>query len=72
MYKQWRTTMLNSTIGKRELVELIDAVRENVSNAFLDSLETRLEPYMPFYLAMELIDPTGPGVVTTEETWVHM
>ena len=46
-------------VGKHGLVACVDSLSFSVANKLLESLESRLDPYMPYYLAMELIDPTG-------------
>ena len=69
VYSQWRDTMCIPVIDKQELVRRIDNISKNVAMNLLKSLDSRLKPYMSYYHAMELIDPTAPGTRPSNGTW---
>ena len=52
--------MKTPVVGKVGLVTSIDSLSSLVAEKLVTSLEDCLKPYMPYYLAMELIDPTAP------------
>ena len=68
-YEEWKKSMRDPSINKASLIKNIDVVANNVTKDLLKSLQVRLEPYMQFYLAMELIDPTTPASYTSLGTW---
>ena len=67
--KNGEKTMRDPSINKVSLINNIDMIANNVANELLNSLQVRLEPYMQFYLAMELIDPTAPASDPSPGTW---
>ena len=59
-------------ISKIALVEKIDEVGVSFSGELVRSLEERLEPYIPYYGAMEVIDPTGPAREVVESKSINL
>ena len=60
-YATWRNLMFIPATNKRALVAKIDEVGFAFVRKLVGSLEDRLRPYIPFYEAWEMIDPTGPS-----------
>ena len=48
-------------IGKKDLVKEMDKLGHIFATKLGLSLDTRVEPYIGHYHAMELIDPTAPA-----------
>ena len=69
VYEEWRKAMKDPSINKALLVNYMDKIAHNVAKQLLKSLQVRLKPYMSFYLAMELIDPTAPATDHSADTW---
>ena len=57
------------SVGKEKLVNLLEHISKDVAKELVKGLDSRLAPYMCFYSAMELIDPTAPGGAISKETW---
>ena len=55
--------MKDQAIGKEDLVTEVDKILVGsiFANKLGASFDTRFEPYMRYYHAMELIDPTAPA-----------
>ena len=69
-YSIWRDTMSDPCVDKKSLVSAIDSIGKSFCSTLIDSLQKRLEPYMPFFEAMELIDPTAPMQIGIKDaTW---
>ena len=71
-YASWRRLMSVPAISKIALVEKIDEVGVSISGELVRSLEERLEPYIPYYEAMEVIDPTGPAREVVESKSINL
>lgn len=71
-YASWRRLMSVPAISKIALVEKIDEVGVGFSGELVRSLEERLEPYIPYYEAMEVIDPTGPAREVVESKSINL
>ena len=71
-YASWRRLMSVPAISKIALVEKIDEVGVSFSGELVRSLEERLEPYIPYYEAMEVIDPTGPAREVVESKSINL
>ena len=71
-YASWRRLMRVPAISKIALVEKIDEVGVSFSGELVRSLEERLEPYIPYYEAMEVIDPTGPAREVVESKSINL
>ena len=69
VYSQWQDTIHIPVIDKQELVRRIDNISKKVATNLLKSLNYRLKPYISYYHAMEIIDPTAPGTRPSNETW---
>lgn len=61
VYVIWRGAMKDHTIGKEDLVKEMDKLGHIFATKLGASLDTRFEPYMGYYHAMELIDPNAPA-----------
>ena len=61
-YAEWRSMMELMDEDKEQLVKLLDGVGMALSKAIIASFKVRAQPYMPFYRAMQLIDPLGPMI----------
>ena len=68
----WRRLMSVPAISKIALVEKIDEVGVSFSGELVRSLEERLEPYIPYYEAREVIDPTGPAREVVESKSINL
>ena len=85
-YASWRRLMSVSLMSRRKpnssksvpaiskitLVEKVDEVGVSFSGELVRSLEERLEPYIPYYEAMEVIDPTGPAREVVESKSINL
>ena len=61
--------MKTPVVGKDGLVTSMDSLSSLVAEKLVTSLKDRIKPYMPYYLAMELIDPTAPRGNPLATTW---
>ena len=61
--------MNTTVVGKDGLVDTMDSLSSLVTNKLVESLDDRLKPHMPYYLAMELVDPTASGGNPLPITW---
>ena len=68
-YIAWRELMLTDAIGKDDLVAGVDAIGKQFASDIVSGMDQRTKVYMPYYLAMELIDPTAPDTVVSNTTW---
>jgi hypothetical protein len=68
VYLKWRVAMKDRAIGKEDLVTEMDKLGSIFANKLGASFDTRFEPYMGYYHAMELIDPTAPARIP-DGTW---
>ena len=68
VYRKWRDTMKNQAVGKDDLVKEIDKLGHIFATKLVDSIDVRFAPYMGYYHAMELIDPTAPANIP-DGTW---
>ena len=55
-------------IGKEALVTEMDKLAKKIDTKLGASFDARFEPYMGYYHAMELIDPTAPAQIP-DGTW---
>ena len=55
-------------IGKEDLVTEMDKLANIFATKLGASFDARFEPYMGYYHAMELIDPTAPAQIPNG-TW---
>ena len=69
VFQECRKTTMMPLIGKERLVNYLEYISENVAKELVNSLEHCLAPYMCLYSAMEIIDPTAPGVAISIENW---
>ena len=60
--------MKNQAVGKDDLVKEIDKLGHIFATKLVDSIGVRFAPYMGYYHAMELIDPTAPANIP-DGTW---
>ena len=60
--------MKNQAVGKDDLVKEIDKLGHIFPTKLVDSIDVRFAPYMGYYHAMELIDPTAP-IHIPDGTW---
>ena len=68
VYLKWRVAMKDQAIGKEDLVTEMDKLGSIFANKLGASFDTRFKPYMGYYHAMELIDPTAPAHIP-DGTW---
>ena len=68
VYIKWREAMKNQVVDKEDLVKEMDKLGHIFATKLRESLERRLKPYMAYYHAMELIDPTAPARIP-DGTW---
>lgn len=68
VYEQWRKAMKDKSVDKGDLVKEMDKLGHIFATKLGQSLDKRLEPYMSYYHAMELIDPTAPAHIP-DGTW---
>ena len=69
VFQEWQKTMMLPLICKERLVHYLERISKDVANELVKGLENQLLPYMSFYSAMELIDPTAPGGPVSIKTW---
>ena len=62
--------MKTPSIAKVGLVEAMDQIGTTFALDFVKSMDARLEPYMPYYEAMEVIDPTAANIHIKDAGWV--
>lgn len=60
-YESWRKLMAIDAISKKQLVAEVDSIGAGFSRLLADDLRERIEPYLHYFRAMELIDPTAPA-----------
>ena len=60
-YESWRKLMAIDAISKKELVAEVGSIGAGFSRLLADDLRERIEPYLHYFRAMELIDPTAPA-----------
>ena len=68
VYRKWREAMKNQAVGKDDLVKEMDKLGHIFATKLGDSFDVRFAPYMGYYHAMELIDPTAPASIP-DGTW---
>ena len=61
VYAKWREAMKDPVLDKEAIVKEMDKLGHIFATKLRESLDARLEPYMDYYYAMELIDPTAPA-----------
>ena len=59
-----------SVLGKDGLVESMNSLSFTVATKLVESLKSRLDPYMPYYSAIELIDSTTLRGIPLPTTWI--
>ena len=59
-----------SVVGGNGLVECMNSLSFTVATRLVESLKSRLDPCMPYYFAMELIDPTASRGIPSPTTWI--
>ena len=70
LYQRWQNAMKISVVGKNGLVECMNSLSFTVATKLVESLKSCLDPYMPYYFAMELIDPTASRGIPLPTTWI--
>ena len=55
--------------GKKSLVDAVDLYGKQLSSEWVAAYHRRLEPYLEYYRAMELIDPISPDVEIAPAVW---
>ena len=55
--------MKNQAVRKDDLVKEMDKLGHIFATKLGDSFDVRFVPYMGYYHAMELIDPTAPAYI---------
>ena len=70
LYQRWQNAMKISVVGENGLVECMNSLSFTVATKLVESLKSRLDPYMPYYFAMELIDPTASRGIPLPTTWI--
>jgi hypothetical protein len=68
VYEKWRVAMNLVDIDKGDLVKEMDEIGHLFATKLVARLKVRFEPYMDYYHAMEVIDPTAPALLG-EGTW---
>ena len=61
VYLKWQGAMKVQAIGKEDLVKEMDKLGNIFATKLGASFDARFEPYMGYYHAVELIDPTAPA-----------
>ena len=68
VYLKWRRAVKVRAIGKEDLVTEMDKLANIFATKMGASFDARFKPYMGYYHAMELIDPTAPAQIP-DGTW---
>ena len=68
-YAAWRDLMLTDVVDKHDLVDAVDAIGKSFASDVVKRMDARIKVYMPYYCAMELIDPTAPDMPVKDSTW---
>ena len=61
-----------SVLGKDGLVESMNSLSFTVATKLVESLKSRLDPYMPYYSAIELINSTTSRGIPLPTTWIDV
>lgn len=61
-----------SVVGNHGLVECMDSLLFTVATKLVERLKSCLDSYMPYYFAMELIDPTASRGKHLPTTWIDV
>ena len=70
LYQRWQYAMKIPVVGENGLVECMNSLSFTVATRLVESLKSRLDPCMPYYFAMELIDPTASRGIPSPTTWI--
>ena len=68
-YAAWRDLMLTNVVDKHDLVDAVDALGKSFASDVVKRMDAIIKVYMPYYCAMELIDPTAPDMPVKDSTW---
>ena len=60
-FESWRKLMAIDAIFKQQLVAEVDSIGAGFSQVLAYDLRERIQPYLHYFRAMELIDPTAPA-----------
>ena len=70
LYQRWQYAMKIPVVGENGLVECMNSLSFPVATRLVESLKRRLDPYMLYYFAMELIDPIVSRGIPLPTTWI--
>ena len=70
LYQRWQNTMKISVVGKHGLVKFMDSLLFTLVTKLVKSIKSRLDPYIPYYFAMKLIDPKASRGNPLPTKWI--